>query len=67
MHQLNQTGEALRTINVETLCAGLQVSEDNPMVGVSARANILHRLGDSLLSLPEIFGPTGRPGLLVGT
>jgi hypothetical protein len=36
------------------------------MVGVGARADILRKLGESLLNLKDIFGPTGRPGNLVG-
>ncbi|KAF9887248.1 hypothetical protein FE257_010376 [Aspergillus nanangensis] len=58
-------GEALRTISLENLREGFQVSETNPLVGVAARAETLQRLGESLLSLPDIFGESGRPGLLV--
>lgn len=36
------------------------------MVGVSARTNILRKLGESLVNLTDVFGPTGRPGNLVG-
>lgn len=36
------------------------------MVGVGARADILRKLGESLVNLKEIFGSTGRPGNLVG-
>lgn len=35
------------------------------MVGVGPRAQLLSRLGDSLLHHPDIFGPEGRPGNLV--
>lgn len=35
------------------------------MVGVGSRAQLLTRLGDSLLQHPDIFGPSGRPGNLV--
>ncbi|EAU32680.1 conserved hypothetical protein [Aspergillus terreus NIH2624] len=58
-------GEALRKMSLDTLSTGFQASEGNPLLGVSARGAILHRLGESLLNLPEIFGPSGRPGLLV--
>jgi hypothetical protein len=32
------------------------------MVGVPARADILRKLGDSLVNLKDIFGRSGRPG-----
>ncbi|CAG8219503.1 unnamed protein product [Penicillium salamii] len=59
-------GEALRNINIEILSRGLQVNtENNPMVGVGARTEIIRKLGESLVNLKEVFGPTGRPGNLV--
>ncbi|KAJ5550016.1 hypothetical protein N7535_002042 [Penicillium sp. DV-2018c] len=58
-------GDALRNISVEVLSRGLQVDEANPMIGVPARADILRKLGESLVNLKEIFGPSGRPGNLV--
>ncbi|VUC21064.1 unnamed protein product, partial [Clonostachys rosea] len=42
-----------------------QISESNPMVGVSSRIELLQSVGRSLASLPEIFGEDGRPGKLV--
>ena len=59
-------GDALRNINVDILSRGLQVDDANPMIGVAARADILRKLGESMLNLKDIFGPTGRPGNLVG-
>lgn len=35
------------------------------MIGVGPRAQLLSRLGDSLLQHSDIFGPSGRPGNLV--
>ncbi|KAJ5478898.1 hypothetical protein N7530_004407 [Penicillium desertorum] len=58
-------GDALRNINVDILSRGLQVDDANPMVGVPARADILRKLGESLVNLKDIFGPSGRPGNLV--
>ncbi|CAG8112059.1 unnamed protein product [Penicillium salamii] len=59
-------GEALRNINIEILSRGLQVNtESNPMVGVGARTEIIRKLGESLVNLKEVFGPSGRPGNLV--
>ncbi|GKZ38784.1 hypothetical protein AbraIFM66950_011248 [Aspergillus brasiliensis] len=55
-------GEALRTLSVDTLLHGFQVNDSNPLLGASARVQILQRLGESLINLSEIFGPSGRPG-----
>ncbi|BDD63533.1 hypothetical protein MPDQ_001844 [Monascus purpureus] len=35
------------------------------MIGVESRCQLLVKLGDSLVKLPEIFGADGRPGNLV--
>ncbi|KAL2836462.1 hypothetical protein BJY01DRAFT_55876 [Aspergillus pseudoustus] len=59
------SGEALKNITVKTLYKGFQIDEGNPLVGAGARVEILQRLGQSLLDNKDIFGPTGRPGLLV--
>ena len=60
-------GEALRTLSVDTLLRGFQVDDSsNPLLGASARVQILQRLGESLRNLPEIFGPSGRPGQIAG-
>ncbi|KAL3488423.1 DUF1688-domain-containing protein [Aspergillus germanicus] len=58
-------GAALKGITVETLYKGFQIDEENPLVGAEARVEILQRLGQSLLDNQDIFGPSGRPGLLV--
>ncbi|CEL01991.1 hypothetical protein ASPCAL01567 [Aspergillus calidoustus] len=58
-------GAALKAITVETLYNGFQIDEENPLVGAEARVEILQRLGQSLLDNEDIFGPSGRPGLLV--
>ncbi|PYH43693.1 URC4/urg3 family protein [Aspergillus saccharolyticus JOP 1030-1] len=59
-------GEALRSLTVEVLAQGFQVDKTrNPLVGAGARVEILQRLGQSVTSLSEIFGPSGRPGHLL--
>ncbi|KKK21962.1 hypothetical protein P175DRAFT_0442671 [Aspergillus ochraceoroseus IBT 24754] len=59
-------GEALRDMSIETLYRGFQIDEDkNPLVGASARVEIIQKLGKSMLNHEDIFGPKGRPGLLV--
>jgi hypothetical protein len=46
------------------LIRGFQVSEDNPLPGVAGRADLLRRLGRTVMAAPEIFGrnDTPRPG-----
>lgn len=59
-------GKGLQDLKTEALADGFQISDKNPMLGVDSRANLLRSLGKSLLSQPEIFGPEGRPGNVVG-
>ncbi|KAL2871629.1 uncharacterized protein BJX67DRAFT_342732 [Aspergillus lucknowensis] len=60
-------GQALRNMTVETLYRGFQIDDErNPLVGAGARVEILRKLGQSLLDHKDVFGPDGRPGLLVG-
>ncbi|EAW15316.1 URC4/urg3 family protein [Aspergillus clavatus NRRL 1] len=59
------TGQALVDFSSESLERGFQIAEENPFVGVPARVELMKALGRSLLNLPEIFGPSGRPGNLV--
>ncbi|KAL2001972.1 hypothetical protein VTN02DRAFT_924 [Thermoascus thermophilus] len=58
-------GEALKRLTGDQLAQGMQVAPDNPLVGIQDRAALLRRLGESLSTLPVIFGPEGRPGNLV--
>ena len=46
------------------LVRGFQVSDGNPLRGVSGRADLLRRLGRTTMAAPEIFGreDTPRPG-----
>ena len=51
----------------QTFASGFQLSETtNPMVGAASRVELLQTVGQALLGLPDVFGPTGRPGNLVG-
>lgn len=61
-----EPGSALHNITVEELSRGFQIDGRNTLIGVTARAEIMQRLGSSLRNLPDIFGPEGRPGKLVG-
>ncbi len=56
----------MERLETSVLADGFQVSGSNPMLGVDSRAALLRSLGRSLLAHPDIFGPEGRPGHLVG-
>ncbi|KAF5026935.1 hypothetical protein F66182_965 [Fusarium sp. NRRL 66182] len=58
-------GRGLVSLKEDAFAKGFQVSENNSMLGVSSRVQLLQAVGSSLLSLPEIFGQSGRPGNLV--
>lgn len=59
---LQVDADALRALTVEDLAAVLQVSSDNPLVGLSGRVALMRSLGAALADQPEVFGPLGRPG-----
>jgi hypothetical protein len=54
----------LTKISVADIERGLQVSDDNPLVGTEGRADLLRRLGTLVASRPDVFGSrdTPRPG-----
>lgn len=51
----------LAAVESETLARGLQVSEDNPLVGLEGRAALLRRLGRQIGARPDLF-IGARPG-----
>jgi hypothetical protein len=53
---------ALKRIDAAALTGVFQVRDDNPLVGLEGRATLLRRLGETLLTQPEVFGTEGRPG-----
>ncbi|MFI4987979.1 MAG: DUF1688 family protein, partial [Alphaproteobacteria bacterium] len=55
---------ALAAITSEGLAAELQVSEQNPMIGLAGRAALLRRLGAALAADRELFGEPPRIGHL---
>ncbi|CAG9977329.1 unnamed protein product, partial [Clonostachys byssicola] len=57
--------KGLISLQESVFSKSFQISESNPMVGVSSRIELLQSVGRSLASLPEIFGEAGRPGKLV--
>lgn len=56
----------LRKLNLQQLARGLQVTEDNTILGLEGRAGLMSRLGDALRNA-ALFGAGGRPGHMLGT
>jgi hypothetical protein len=54
----------LANLGVTDFARGMQVRDDNPLVGLDGRADLLRRLGKLVASKPDIFGShdTPRPG-----
>jgi hypothetical protein len=59
------TGEKLVGFTKEQLIRSFQVSEENPLVGVDGRLNLLQNLGTALTSDKDLFGKDGRAGNLI--
>ncbi len=57
-------GKGLQELSKSSLEKAFQVSDDNPLVGVEGRLNLLKSLGKTVESNKEIF-PKGRPGSLI--
>lgn len=56
----------LQQLSEAALAKSFQVSEQNPLVGVSGRVNLLQRLGVAVTRSPHLFGThPARPGHLV--
>ena len=55
---------ALATLDAATLASVFQVDDDNPLVGLDGRTDLMHRLARALTDRPATFGDDGRPGLL---
>lgn len=63
---LQVDAQKLQSLTEEELAAGFQVTDNNPLVGLSGRLKLLQKLGQVLLTLPDIFGNKNpRPGNLV--
>ncbi|MFT7475143.1 MAG: hypothetical protein ACI81L_002080 [Verrucomicrobiales bacterium] len=57
---------ALSAFTEEQLRSGFQVSDDNPLVGLAGRLDLLRRLGSAIAAQPAVF-PNGRPGDLISS
>ncbi|MDB5668908.1 MAG: hypothetical protein JWL74_1858 [Alphaproteobacteria bacterium] len=58
---LRADGGALAGLEAETLAAGFQVDDVNPLVGLDGRAALIRRLGQQVLARPDLFEAEGRP------
>ena len=63
-HQVDAQG--LRSLTLEKMVAGLQVTEQNPIAGLEGRTGLLMRLADALED-EVLFGADARPGNMLGT
>jgi hypothetical protein len=59
--ELRADAHKLANLNVVDLARGMQVSDDNPLVGLDGRADLLRRLGRLVASKPDIFGSLDSP------
>jgi len=48
--------QALQNLSEETIATAFQVSDRNPIVGLSGRVELLQRLGAAMIDRPQIFG-----------
>jgi hypothetical protein len=63
---LQADAQGLQGLTVAKLAQGFQVNQANPLLGLDGRVELLQRLGQSLHSLPQLFGTENlRPGNLV--
>ncbi len=46
----------LATLTAEDLAAGFQITDDNPLIGLQGRAEILRNLGMVMSAMPAVFG-----------
>jgi len=55
--------EGLKSLSLERLAQGFQVSDSNPLVGVEGRLQLLRSLGEAIELKPDYFGEScPRPG-----
>lgn len=58
---LRADAERLAALDVADLRRGLQVGEDNPLVGLEGRADLLRRLGAHIAAHADVFGRHDGP------
>ncbi len=63
---LQADAQGLQDLTAQKLAQGFQASPTNPLLGVEGRLELLQRLGQSLVAMPQLFGDRNpRPGNLV--
>jgi Protein of unknown function (DUF1688) len=62
---LSGDAETLARFSAHALESGFQVGPGNPLAGAEGRAGLLRRLGETIATRPDIFGPKPRLGNLV--
>lgn len=62
--KVEATAAGLKAVSVESFSEHFNVSNDNPLLGVEGRVQLLRSLGEAILAQPTIF-PNQRPGDLV--
>lgn len=63
---LKADAQKLQLLTEEELADGFQVNAQNPLVGVSGRLKLLQKLGQAIVSSPDLFGEVNpRPGNMV--
>ncbi|MCV3214791.1 URC4/urg3 family protein [Plectonema radiosum NIES-515] len=63
---LQADARRLQFLTEEELADGFQVNAENPLVGVAGRLKLLQKLGQALVSSPDLFGEVNpRPGNMV--
>jgi hypothetical protein len=58
---LRADADALQRLSAETLRAGFQASDDNPLIGIEGRAALLRSLGNAIAVTPDIFAISDSP------
>src|SRR6187431_1920334 len=62
--KVEATAAGLKAVSVESFSKHFNVSNNNPLLGVEGRVQLLRSLGEAILAQPSIF-PNQRPGDLV--
>lgn len=62
--KVETTAAGLKAVSVESFSECFNVSNNNPLLGVEGRVQLLRSLGEAILAQPTIF-PNQRPGDLV--
>ena len=58
---LQADAEGLMRLSDASVGDGLQVSDSNPLIGMTGRADLLRRLGALVAAKPDIFGRNDKP------